>query len=213
MNTLKLHFKEFIQGGFTLKPLNLLLVFQVNCPGCFFYAFPTFNKLYANLGDTNISFLGLSTAFEDFEKNTFENTRKLIEKGELIGETKKAMASNNTQGLPYPINFPVAMDEKVTSLDNTEEAVNHVCNLNPNYKIWPGFEQKALQQKVSAYLNSLDYISLTFTLNQLRGTPSFILFNSDYQILNDWFGMVEYEEVVKSIESHRQISAKYHKTS
>jgi len=202
MNLLKLHFEKFIQGEFNLKPLNLLLVFQVNCPGCFFYAFPIFNKLYDNLDHTNLSFLDMSTAFEDFDKNTFENTRKLLEKGELTGETEKAMAQNGTYKLPFAINFPVAMDEKVTSIKDMENAVDHICNINPNFKIWPEFDQKALQQKVSVYLNSLEYISLTFTLNQLKGTPSLILFNSDYEVLNDWFEMVEYENIVKSIEFH-----------
>lgn len=205
MRLLKLHFEKLIQGDFILKPLNLLLVFQVNCPGCFFYAFPVFNELYANLDCANISFLGLSTAFEDFDKNTFENTRKLVEKGELVGETEKAMASQNAQKLPYSINFPIAMDEKVTAIEDIENAVNHICSLNPNYKIWPNFDQKELQKKVSVYLNYLEYTSLTFTLNQLKGTPSLIFFNSDYEILNDWFGVVKYEDIVKSITAYTQL--------
>ena len=199
MLKLQLHYKKFIQRGFELKPLNLLLVFQVNCPGCFFYAFPIFNKLYTNLNHTDISFLGLSTAFEDFDKNTYENTKKLVNKGELIGETKKAMAQHNVESLPYSINFPIAMDETVTSIKNIEHAIEHICNINPNFKIWSEYEQNEMHQKVNFYLNSLDYISLTFTLNQLRGTPSFILFNSSYEILNSWFGMTQYEDVIKSI--------------
>ncbi len=202
MRSIELHIKEFIQGDFKLKPLNLLFVFQVNCPGCFFYAFPVLNKLYANLDHTNLSFLGLSTSFEDFDKNTFEATKKLVEKGELIGETKKAMAAQHVQKLLYAINFPIAMDEKVTEIEDMEHAINHICNLNPNYKIWAKFDQEELQQKVGQYLNALEYTSLTFTLNQLKGTPSLILFNADYEILDDWFGMVEYEDVVKSIRYH-----------
>ena len=67
----KLHFHtaEFIQGQFTMKKLNLLLMFQVNCPGCFLYALPLFNKLYKEYWD-NMAFVALSTAFEDYTRNT-----------------------------------------------------------------------------------------------------------------------------------------------
>jgi hypothetical protein len=202
MLKLQLHYKNFIQGMFELKQLNLLLVFQVNCPGCFFYALPTFNKLYANLHHTDISFLGLSTAFEDFDENTYDNTKKLVNKGELIGETKKTMALHNMESLPFAIDFPIAMDKIVTSINNNEPVINHICNINPNFKIWSEYEQIEQQQKVILYLNSLEYIPLTFTLNQLKGTPSLILFNSSYEILNSWFGMTQYEDIIKSISYH-----------
>ena len=62
------------------------------------------------------------------------------------------------------------------------------------------FEQKALKDKVENYLKSLDKIALTFTLNQLRGTPSFVIFNSDYEIIKQWFGHVSYEDLNSKLE-------------
>ena len=81
MRELQLHIDKHIQGNFETKELNLLLMFQVNCPGCFTYALPLFKRLYENYKDEKFSFLALSTAFEDFDKNTLENTTLLVKEG------------------------------------------------------------------------------------------------------------------------------------
>ena len=92
MQKLHLHIGEELQGKFNLQKLNLLLTFQVNCPGCFLYALPMYKNLYEQYYE-KLGFLGLSTAFEDFELNTKKNTLLLLEKGELIGETKKGIST------------------------------------------------------------------------------------------------------------------------
>lgn len=201
MRTLELHYDNLLQGTFNQKKLNLLLVFQVNCPGCFLYALPLFNKLYDDFSSENISFLGLSTAFEDFDKNTLENTKELLKSGTLVGETKKHLATQNIHQLPYSIDFPVAMDQKAAN-KSLDEIVDHICHLNPNYKIWSTFDQNQLQKKILIYLKSLDEVSLTFMLNQMQGTPSIVLFNDDYEILQMWFGHTSYEEIAEMITLH-----------
>ena len=75
------------------KALNLLFVFQVNCPGCFAYGFPLVNRLMRELESEQIGFLGMSTAFEDFELNTADNTRLLLEEGKPVGETAKMLSN------------------------------------------------------------------------------------------------------------------------
>ena len=200
MKKLELRFEKELKGKFELKKLNLLLVFQVNCPGCFSYALPLFNALYNDLQNQDISFLALSTAFEDYDKNTTQNTRELINKGTLVGETKKMMNQNGYKKLPYELDFPIAVDKEIgKSKEELQYAVNAICMINPNYKTWPEFEQKALDDRVKNYLESLDKISFSFTLNQLRGTPSFVLFNESYEILKEWFGHVNLEEIQDKI--------------
>jgi len=66
-----------LQGSFDLKALNLLFVFQVNCPGCFLRFFLV-NKLHWKYRQSGLNVLGLSTAFEDFEYNTAANTELLL---------------------------------------------------------------------------------------------------------------------------------------
>lgn len=56
-----------------------------------------------------VSCFALSTAFEDFDLNTIENTKRLVEDNYLTGETKKTFDAN---GLAWdkPIPFPVLFD-------------------------------------------------------------------------------------------------------
>ncbi len=199
MQTFNLHIEKELQGAFTLKDINVVLVFQVNCPGCFSYALPLFNKLYHRFNQDNISLLGLSTAFEDFDKNTMAHTESLIKTGELIGETKQFMNQRNIDILPYTLDFPIAMDLIEDKIGRIDLAVDAICTLNPNFKIWPEFEKTKLRQQIISYLNRLEKVPLTFTLNQLQGTPSFIVFNKAYEVLFHTFGHIEYEEIANKI--------------
>ncbi len=74
---------EVLQGEFRLGELNLLLVFQVNCPGCVVQALPMASRLYQRFASRGLQVLGLSTAFEDFEQNTADATRRLLATQEL----------------------------------------------------------------------------------------------------------------------------------
>ncbi|NER15383.1 hypothetical protein GWK08_18150 [Leptobacterium flavescens] len=199
MKKLELYFDEELQGKFELKKLNLLLVFQVNCPGCFSYALPVFNRLYEQWNNGDISFLALSTAFEDFDRNTEENTQRLVKEGFLVGETKRFMAQQGFEELPYSLDFPVAMDKIEKELPDLDRILDNICSSTPGFDTLPEFEKVSYRNRVAAYLNSLEKTALTFTLNGLRGTPSFVLFNSDYDILSHWFGHVHYENIENAI--------------
>ena len=179
----------------------MLLVFQVNCPGCFSYALPFFNQLNKEFNNQGISFLALSTAFEDFNKNTLENTKALVEKGTLIGETQKMMLQQGEYHLPYSIDFPIGMDLLKDNLDDAElkKAANDICMTNANYNSWSNTDKQTILKRVEIYLKSLDKIALTFTLNQLKGTPSLLLFNNKYDVLKEWFGHVPYEQIASEL--------------
>lgn len=195
MKTLKLAHSSLLQGDFKQGDLNFLFTFQVNCPGCFFYGFPILNELCLKYED-QINFLGLSTAFEDFELNTEENTKALLEQNIIIGEVKKAFEDQGLDKYPQRVNFPVAMDLLQTSEEFiTDENIESICNLNPNYSIWPEFEQKQLQKNIVDYLSKNPLIPVTFTLNQFRGTPTFVIFDGDYKVLDHWLGYKQPEEI------------------
>lgn len=174
-------------------------MFQVNCPGCFMYALPMFNALLEQY-EHQMGFLALSTAFEDFNLNTEQNTRLLIEKGHLIGETKKALNEQGIDKLPYPLKFPIGIDAMMKASEK-ELLIENICNLNPNYKIWSDYDKNLMNEKVNHYLNQQEKISMTFTANQFKGTPSIALFNEKHEILGSWFGHVQRQEIIKSINS------------
>lgn len=199
MKKLHLHIGTMVQGQFKLKPINVLLVFQVNCPGCFSYAIPLFNKLYKSFQSDRVSFLALSTAFEDFDKNTLKHTEVFINTGEFVGQTKRFMQNRGIYTYPYKLDFPVAMDCIETTLSRLDLAVDAICGLHSEFKFWTIQDQTIQRNKVISYLNRLDKVALTFTLNQLKGTPSILVFDEQYQVLFQSFGHVRYEEMANII--------------
>ncbi|MDD4906730.1 MAG: TlpA family protein disulfide reductase, partial [Methylobacter tundripaludum] len=75
-----------------LGQVVLVEVFQVNCPGCFLYALPQAVDLHRKYSEHGLTILGVATAFEDFDKNNLENLIRLIENGEVVGETLRMLS-------------------------------------------------------------------------------------------------------------------------
>jgi hemoglobin-like flavoprotein len=167
--TFEMKLSQVLQGEFRIQGLNLLLVFQVNCPGCFVYALPLAARLHDQYGD-RVNVLGLSTAFEDFSLNTLTNTRRLLESGEVVGMTKLYVQQHGESNYSVPIRFPVAFD---------------------------GIEGDQSQLPVSREQTAPIHQSIghTFRANQLQGTPSWILFDESFTILKQWFGHKSESEV------------------
>jgi hypothetical protein len=188
---LKFHLntQKLVQGELIIKKVNLAFVFQVNCPGCFIYGIHIINTLYDSFHD-KVGFIGVATAFEDFEFNNEANLKLLLENGTLVGETKKYYDTNyDLTTFSEKLNFPVAFD----SITSSEQFINSnkielMCDAIPNFANFSEIEKEILVTKVKAYYSQIPVIAETFTLNQLRGTPSFIIFDDNYTILGSYFG-------------------------
>ncbi|MDW8848590.1 hypothetical protein SD960_00695 [Flavobacterium sp. MMLR14_040] len=189
MSKFHLNTQELLQGKFKVNKVNIAFVFQVNCPGCFIYGFPMMNDLYKLFKD-NVGFIGVATAFEDFEYNNEANLKLLLENGTLVGETKKYYNANfglsNYLDIPK---FPIAFDTITTS----EELINSnkielICNIIPDFANFSEKEKENLLGKIKSYYAQLPVLAETFTLNQLQGTPSFIIFDDNYNTLGVYFG-------------------------
>ncbi len=59
----------------------LVEVFQVNCPGCFLHGMPVAINMYNKFKNDGVRVLGVATAFEDFDKNTLDNLKLLLQTG------------------------------------------------------------------------------------------------------------------------------------
>lgn len=202
---LDIQYSKLIQGEFFPIHLNLMLVFQVNCPGCFLHAFPQMNKLYQKYHE-QVSFFGLSTAFEDFEWNTAEHTQLLVEKGELIGETKKVFAKSGIPGFSLP--FPILFDSMISKNDllnetSLQNATQQLVAINKT----PDTEIEPTKLAIKEYFSHFDQVGHTFIRNWLRGTPSFILFDQELTILGRWFGEMPQNKVEETITTHLAIKA------
>lgn len=185
---------DWVQGEPTnfdqlIGKVVLVEVFQVNCPGCFLYAFPQAIALHQRYSSQGLKVLGIATAFEDFDKNTLENLHKLTKHGEVIGET---LAMLNQHGileagrLPYHIPFPLAMD-KLTKQDGdvSEDIISIFIDEHiPNFRLQPLTYQEKTHEQVRAYLQKLEYRAETFETYKLKGTPSHILVDK-HGVLSD----------------------------
>ncbi|SHM30936.1 hypothetical protein [Flavobacterium saccharophilum] len=189
MSKFHLNIQELVQGEFVMNKVNIAFVFQVNCPGCFIYGIPIMNELYRSFKD-KIGFIGVATAFEDFEYNNKANLKLLLNNGTLVGETKKYYTTNYglSNYLDIP-NFPTAFD-RITSSEQfiDENKIELICNAIPNFINFSEKEKEILVTKVKQYYSQIPVIAETFTLNQLKGTPSFIIFDDKYNILEQYFG-------------------------
>lgn len=159
----------------------LVEVFQVNCPGCFMHALPEAINIYNKYKDDGVRVIGIATAFEDYDKNTLDNLKKLVETGEVIGETKDALSMYGQlqagNKLPYKIPFPLAMD-KLTKIDgkvSDDKVMQFIYGQIPEFDSKSEEYRKQIIQQVRDYMKSKEYSAETFEKFALQGTPSMII--------------------------------------
>jgi hypothetical protein len=185
---LTLSYTEVINGELKLRPINLMMAFQVNCPGCFMHGFPMLKELQTIYGD-KLSCFALSTAFEDFHVNTVENAKLLVNSGELVGETLRAQEVHHLNWDKTTLCVPVAIDEVVnkSELQQTEFVESIIQNMLDQTTA-PALEQENMRASLYNYFSQLPQCGKTFAANLMRGTPSFFLFTDSMEILVQWFG-------------------------
>jgi hypothetical protein len=202
MSNLTLKFSKILQGDFRPQRVNVMLTFQVNCPGCFLHALPTLLRLYVSYSE-GVGFLLLSTAFEDFELNTLENTQKLLASGEVIGETCKALAHYGLSKFPNPIPCAVAFDsiEPVANI-LTDEFLERLCRNHPGFANSAGAGREQIKNHLRDYfLKHYQRIGYTFAANLMQGTPTWIIFDDTFKIHLHGFGHHRYESLQRLLET------------
>ena len=171
----------------------LIKVFQVNCPGCFSHGIPEVLEVRQKFIDTPLLVWGLATAFEDFHINTFENLQRLIDTGEVVGETLEVLIASgllNNNCLDYSIPFPVAWDKVIPhhSDDYLLDAQKFIKKDFPQFENFPTKNQKLITKQVVSYLKNKKFEAKTFDAYQLQGTPSTLLIDKNGILRGKWFG-------------------------
>ena len=176
---------EWVQGAPTnfdqeKDHIVLLEVFQVNCPGCFMHAIPEAINIYNKYKDEGVRVVGIATAFEDFDKNTLENLKMLVETGQVIGETKEALSMYGQLKdgkLPFKIPFPLGMDNltKTSGEISQEKILQFIYPQIPEFDSQPQEYKNQIIERVKRYMKSKEYSAETFEKFALQGTPSTIL--------------------------------------
>lgn len=190
----------------------LVEVFQVNCPGCFLSSLPRAINLHNQYSAQGLFVLGIATAFEDFDKNTLENLRRLVKKGEVVGETLRLLEQNGKLSdgkLAYKIPFPLAMDRltklqnEVTNAEVTKFIDNRVCH----FKKYSNNHQNQIRQQILNYLQARQYNAATFDCFNLQGTPSHIVVDKKGNLRAVEFGAFpEMEELLQNLLTEQKFS-------
>jgi len=201
---------EWVQGmpsNFTQEKDQIVLVevFQVNCPGCFLYGIPEAINIYNKFRDDGVRVWGVATAFEDFDKNTLENLKLLLQTGEVIGDTKQSLAQYgklDDNKLNYKIPFPVAADSlKNANGEITEKRImDYIYNQLPGFDSQPDDYKKQIKQKVEDHLKSKQFSAETFEMYSLQGTPSSIIVDRKGILRDVSFGQTgNSESIIQSL--------------
>ena len=177
----------------------LVEVFQVNCPGCFLYTLPKAIQLHEKYQDKGLVIIGLATAFEDYDKNTLENLRRLVETGDVIGETFKALSQYGMLKdgkLEWRLPFAVGMDRVVPETEpvTDEKVLCYAREFLPTFDTLSDEQKQAVLSQVKNYLAQKTMKAETFERFALQGTPSAILFDRKGQLRDVSFGQVEHQQ-------------------
>src|SRR5438445_1449980 len=184
----------------------LIEVFQVNCPSCFLYGIPQAIDIYQKYHKEGVTVLGVATAFEDFDKNTLQNLELLLTKGEVIGETLKALGQYGQlvggNKMPYKIPFPVAIDMlKKEDGATTKTRIDEIIESNvPDFDSYNEDQKAEIIERVKQYLKNKEFSPLTFEEYALRGTPSSIVIDKKGILQDVSFGQNDFlEENIRKI--------------
>ena len=204
-----------VSAWFNGKPTNieqekgnviLVEVFQVNCPGCFMYAIPDAIRIHQKYEKNGVKVIGLATAFEDYDKNTVDNLKLLLDKQEVIGDTLNALAQTgqllNGNKLPYSIPFSVAVDSikkenpsasKSKAIDFIESSTRNLSSYDEKYKLM-------LIERVQKYFESRQFYAETFEEYGLQGTPSTILIDKQGKLRQITFAQYRsHEQMIQQL--------------
>jgi peroxiredoxin len=197
---------EWVQGAPTnfdqeKDHIVLVEVFQVNCPGCFMHAIPEAISIYNKYKDEGVRVLGIATAFEDFDKNTLENLKMLVETGKVVGETKEALSMHGQLKdgkLPFKIPFPLGMDNltKTSGEISQEKILQFIYPQIPEFDSQPEEYKKQIIERVKSYMKSKEYSAETFEKFALQGTPSTILVDRKGVLRDVSFGQAGHIEAM-----------------
>lgn len=180
-------------------------VFQVNCPGCFMYGIPDMIRLYEKYKDEGVRVLGLATAFEDFDKNTLDNLRLLLETGRVVGDTLDGLSRYGQldgDKLKYKIPFPVGMDKLSRSEGEPSEQdmLGFIKTQIEDFDSKPDEYKSQIMARVREHMMSKEYSAETFDKFGLRGTPSTIVVDRKGVLRDVSFGQTAHvEPLVRSL--------------
>lgn len=202
----ELQLETWVQGNASnirdhLGKVILIEVFQVNCTGCFVHALPEAIRLHELFAHDDFIVLGVATAFENFEVNTLDNLKRLIETGEMVGEPLRQLVNTeyvNGNKLDYRLPFPIAMDKLTENTEaiTEEKILAFIESQIPDFNTWPENKKTPVHKQAFEYLKSKTHNAITFETYQLQGTPSSIVIDKKGILRDVSFGIPDHLEAL-----------------
>ncbi len=183
----------------------LIEVFQVNCPGCFIGGLPEVIQTYMTFREKPLTVWGLATAFEDYHLNTLDNLKKLMDTGEVVGETMAMLSERDMLSmgrLQYFMPFPVAWDQVVKRAGGVQgdEVQQWIERDFPDFENMPEHHRTQIEKQIREYLEKKEYDALTFDQYGLRGTPSTLIIDKKGIVRHKLFGSgLELEKIIEPL--------------
>lgn len=163
--------------------LQVCLVFQVACPGCFEHALPALLACAAKFDPRDVEFVAVATAFEDFELNTLENARALVESGVVVGPTRRLYDKCDLDFSKIPVGF----DRVTRGVPDAQEVDAYTTALLRRFGL-----PEAARQEVRASVSDREWTASTFHGNMLFGTPSWLVYKPQtLELVHSQFGAQE----------------------
>jgi peroxiredoxin len=210
-----------VSAWFGGKPTNieqekgnvvLVEVFQVNCPGCFIYGIPDAIRIHQKYEKSGVKVIGLATAFEDYDKNTADNLKLLLDRQEVIGDTLNTLRQSGQlldgNRLPYRIPFPVVVDsiKKETNQAAKSRAISFIESATPDFSSYDEKYKLMLIDRVQKYFESRQYYAETFEEYGLQGTPSTILIDKQGRLRHVTFAQYRsHENIVEQLLKEEEV--------
>ncbi|WP_415896145.1 hypothetical protein ACMXYQ_08285 [Neptuniibacter sp. PT34_22] len=181
---LDLQLGEAVQGSVVISERNLMLVFQVNCPGCLSRALPMLSKI--SEANEQLNCFALSTAFENFNLNNAKTTEALLKHGDLTLHSKRYFAQLGQQRLPYQFDLPVIMDWFMPA-QSASKLSESIIDVFDEERLTDVVKQ-SIKNHLAQRLVPMSQMGRTFLNNDFQGTPTWVYFDKNLTIIDSWFG-------------------------
>ncbi|MGA0557477.1 hypothetical protein ACO2Q8_12545 [Larkinella sp. VNQ87] len=181
-----LRIDQMLQGSFSLNELNLLFIFQLDCPGLYSYGIPQANALHRQFHDQGLNVLGLSTAYDNPAFNSARNTRLLLlnRLGSPVGSSLWEQDAG-LQSIDFPVGFDYLVSQDAFETEYLPEFWDHQQWSFCQNKVRLRAEERP---EIRAFIRRFERVPLTFLFNVFVGVPGWVLFDRHLNIIHRWYG-------------------------
>ena len=185
--------------------IRLCVLIQTNCPGCHRFAIPTANQLIhdGSAARSRIDVWCLATAFEDFDYNTIDNTRKPLQ-GELVGASRRQLGATAPEIPDMPLAFDILVDRESADQGWIDAALS-ITRQNAREQAPSSIPSDVLESALRDMGSDIlpQKLAHVFYAAHAQGTPTWILHRASGEILDRCFGHMSTEDILKWVQDCR----------